>query len=315
MKRILATSAMLLAICASSAFGQKAPPAKEKSQNIIIRKNGDDKEKTTIVIDGDKITVNGKPIEDYKGNIEITENSDGNFDFSATPPFPPAAPLAPAGPHGGSKTFVRSFNSMQNSAFLGVASESEDGGASVNSVTKNSPAEKAGLKEGDVITKVGSTHIDDANDLVEAIGKYKPEDKITITYKRDNKENNITVTLEKNKTQTFNWNNSDNVFKNFSLNWNDNKPRLGLRVQDLENNTGVKVIDVNDDDSPAAKAGLHEDDVITQVNGKNVQSVKDVKDQLADVKPGDDVKINYQRGSAAQTATIHIPKPLQTSDL
>ena len=44
----------------------------KKQKDIIIRKKGDSKEKTTIVIDGDKVTINGKPAEDYKDDdVEI----------------------------------------------------------------------------------------------------------------------------------------------------------------------------------------------------------------------------------------------------
>ncbi len=88
-----------------------------------------------------------------------------------------------------------------------------------------------------------------------------------------------------------------------------------MRVQDTENSQGVTVMDIDDEDSPAAKAGLQEKDVITEVNGKTVQSVKDIKDQLKDAKPGDDVKLQYKRNGTLQSATVHLPKQLQTSDL
>lgn len=310
-KTILLSTSLMLA-CASNSFGQTAsiPPTKQKDQNIIIHKNGASKEKTTIVIDGDKVTINGKPADEYKeGNVDVITN-----DNPLATMFPPARSLTPLPPHGGSKVF-QSFSNRQNSAFLGVASSSEEDGAKVSSVTKGSPAEKAGLIKGDIITKVGSDNINDADDLIDAVGDHKPDDKVSITYKRGDKENTITVTLEKNKQPSFAWNDNKNAFSNFSFNWNNDKPQLGLRVQDMENNTGVKVIDINDDESPAAKAGLKEDDVITEMNGKKITSVKDVKDQLTGVKPGDDIKIGYQRGGATQTATAHFPKDLQTSDL
>ena len=180
MKKVFITSTFLFAICASSTYAQKAPPppAKEREQNIIIHKKGDKNEKTTIVIDVDKVTINGKPLEDYKdGDIQILENNDSDMDFF--PPPPPLAPLPPREPmpaHGGSKVFIQNFHQLQNSAFLGVYSSSDEDGAAISSVSKNSPAEKAGLKEGDVITKIGTDNIDDADDLVEAVGKYKPDD-------------------------------------------------------------------------------------------------------------------------------------------
>jgi serine protease Do len=217
---------------------------------------------------------------------------------------------------------MKNFNMHSNNAMLGIMPADADNGAKINEVTTGSAADKAGLKAGDVITKINDAKIDGADDVYDAIGKYKPNDKVTITYKRDNKESTTTATLDKNTTRPFVWNGNDgdlNMFKlkdgkDFNFMWND-KPRLGMRVQDTENSQGVTVKDIDDDDSPAAKAGLKEDDVITQVNGNTVQTVKDIKDQLKDLKPGDDVKLQYKRNGTTQTATVHIPKPLQTSDL
>lgn len=311
MKIKLVSLSALLLLLATASFAQTTPPSSPKDENIIIHKNGNSKEKTTIVIDGDKVTINGKPAEEYQGsNITIMN---GNR-FNHNSPMPPL-PVAPLPPQGGPKMFMRNFNGFGNDAVLGVLSESTDNGATISSITKNSAAEKAGLKKGDVITKVGDNKIDDANDLVEAIGKHKPTDKVNITYKRDGKENTVTAILDKNKNGSFVWNNDNNMFRNFAFDWNNDKAHLGLRVQDVENGSGVKVLNVNDDDSPAAKAGLKEDDVITQINGKTVKSVSDLRDALADVKAGDNVTINYQRGDALQTATVHFPKLLQTSDL
>src|ERR1044071_2542869 len=47
------------------------------NESIIIHKKGDSKEKVTVVIDGDNITVNGKPIDDFKSdNIDIIKQDD-----------------------------------------------------------------------------------------------------------------------------------------------------------------------------------------------------------------------------------------------
>jgi serine protease Do len=323
MKSIRFSSTLALVLISCIGFAQNTPeppapaiapvpPIHGKGESIIIHKNGDSKEKLTIVIDGDNITINGKPAKDFKnGDVEVIRNRG----------WDPGS-YALISPNGGPKAFSRSFNMHDNDAVLGVMPIDGDNGAKLNEVTKGSAADKAGLKEGDVITKINDQKVEDADDLVDAISKYKPNDKVTITYMRDKKQNTTTATLDKNKGHTFVWNGNDsdfNMFKfkdgnDFNFMWND-KPRLGLRVQDTENGQGVTVKDIDDDDSPAAKAGLKEDDVITAVNGKAVQSVKDIKDQLKDLKQGDDVKLTYKRNGTTQTATVHIPKPLQTSDL
>lgn len=324
MKSIRFSSTLALALIACASFAQKTPeppasviapvpPMHGKGESIIIHKNGDSKEKLTIVVDGDNVTINGKPAKDFKdGDVQIMRNH--GSDVTAFAPIP-----------GGPKMFSRSFNFQSNDAVLGVmpTDTDNDAGAKINEVTEGSAADKAGLKEGDVITNIGDKKITDADDLYETLGKYKPNDKVAITYMRDKKENTTTATLDKNKTQPFVWNGNNDDFnmfklkdgKGFNFMWDDNKPRLGMRVQDTENSGGVTVKDIDDENSPAAKAGLKENDVITGVNGKAVQSVKDIKDQLNDLKPGDDVKLQYKRNGTTQSATVHIPKPLQTSDL
>ncbi|MEV1206732.1 S1C family serine protease, partial [Microbispora rosea] len=83
-------------------------------------------------------------------------------------------------------------------AFLGVSVADAVGGASgavVSSITAGSPAEKAGLKEGDLITKINDKVVDSAEALVGTIRSSRAGDKVTITFTRDGKENTITTAL------------------------------------------------------------------------------------------------------------------------
>ncbi|MBE3011137.1 trypsin-like peptidase domain-containing protein [Microbispora sp. NEAU-D428] len=83
-------------------------------------------------------------------------------------------------------------------AFFGVSVADAVGGASgavVSSITAGSPAEKAGLKEGDLITKINDKLVDSAEALVGTIRSSRPGDKVTVTYTRDGKENTITTAL------------------------------------------------------------------------------------------------------------------------
>jgi putative serine protease PepD len=82
-------------------------------------------------------------------------------------------------------------------AFLGVriADAEDGGGAVVGQVDDGQPAAKAGLEEGDIITKVDDTEITSGSDLTSAIRSHEPGDKVTITYTRDGDEKTAEVTL------------------------------------------------------------------------------------------------------------------------
>lgn len=64
-----------------------------------------------------------------------------------------------------------------------------------NPVVSGSPADKAGIKRGDVITKINNEAIGKQGGLSSILGEYRPGDKITLTFLRDGKEQTATVTL------------------------------------------------------------------------------------------------------------------------
>ncbi|MEU2663297.1 trypsin-like peptidase domain-containing protein [Micromonospora sp. NPDC007220] len=79
---------------------------------------------------------------------------------------------------------------------LGVSvTPAEGGGALVAAVTPGSPAEKAGLQRGDVVTRFGDKAVNDSDDLVGAVQAGKVGDRVEVTYKRNGTESRATVTL------------------------------------------------------------------------------------------------------------------------
>jgi serine protease Do len=305
---VLAIASLLVG---GTAMAQEAEKVKtdKKSKEIIIRKNGATTEKMTIVVDGENVTINGKPVSEFKGNNIDVITRDGG--------------LLPT------RSFGAGYGATAiggNKAKLGVVTEKAEGGAKITSISKESAAEKAGLKEGDVITKIGSKTIADADDLIEVIGDYKPNDKVDITYKRNNKESKVSATLGENSARAFAYGGSNSDFHIDMPRFNFNggpegfggmisrKPKIGMEIQDVEDGKGAKVNDV-DENTPAAKAGLKEGDIITSINGKEIEGVDDVRTQIKDIKEGDALKFSFKRNGASQTAEIKIPKKIKTATL
>ncbi|HEX5150846.1 MAG TPA: PDZ domain-containing protein [Parafilimonas sp.] len=317
--------AIMLFLAVSIGFvktnAQSAKIKKSGDEHIIIHKKDSTKEKITVVIDGDKITINGKPVDEFKSDDVDIIKQDWDYayggDMAVVAPMPPTAPQVEAFRSDMSRK-IRS-----NTAFLGVMTEKTEKGAKITEVTDGSAAEKAGLKEGDVITKIGDDVVAGPDDLYKVVGKHKPDEKVLITYSRDGKQLTANATLGKSEqVRVYSWNSPGGEgFRrtyppsNFYFSWND-KPRLGISAQDTEDGKGVKILEVDDDDdSPAAKAGLKEDDIITQVNGKAIASTDDLKESLKDIKKGDTVKITYKRNNQTQTIDVKFPKELKTIDL
>lgn len=332
--------AAILALCISvtaSAQNKEKTESKERSkkdETITIRKKSSDKgEKLTIVVDGDKITVNGKPIEELKDSDVEVLRGHGMHDLGMLMPKIHGKMGKLGDMKMDMKMFGDGFPFSGNRAFLGVGSEKVSEGARITNIEKESAADKAGLKKDDVITKVGDTKIEGSDDLYEAIGKYKPDDKVTITYLRDGKTTSATATLGKSSSEphVFNFKGGDfnrdfNRDFNFKMpnlpgmkgmdnfNFNMRKPRLGVEIQDLAEGKGVKILGV-DNDTPAGKAGLQKEDVITEIDSKPVASVDELKSKLRELKEGDSIKVTYQRNGKTQSTEIKFPKRLKTAEL
>src|SRR4051794_25240887 len=83
-------------------------------------------------------------------------------------------------------------------AFLGISSGDAEGatsGAVLGSVQTGGPADDAGLKDGDLVTKMGDTTVRGSDDLVAAVEAHRPGDEVTVRYRRGGDTKEATVTL------------------------------------------------------------------------------------------------------------------------
>jgi len=324
----------------STVLISKAQDDKEKSkekkndvEQIIITKKGDNKDKVVVEITGDKITVNGKPIDELKDDdIKVLRNKFKSFDglnaFAA-----PGTGISNWNMNWNGNDGMSLFSGIdENRAMLGVVTEKTDQGAKVNDVTEKSAAEKAGIKEGDIITKIGDTKIEDPDALSEAIRKNKPGTKVAVTFLRDKKEQKVTAELGK-------WQ-GGNAFavaprvpnmkileqtlpriqamprangQNYSYVFGGG-PKLGLSVQDTDDGKGVKVIDV-DEESNAAKAGIKENDIITHFNDKEVNGADEMAKMVRENKDKISFQLKIKRDGKTQNIEVKVPRKLKTADL
>ena len=330
-----ATLLLLLNLPASAQDDKDKDKDKDKVKQydeIIIRKKTDKDGKVTVEIKDGKVTVNGKPLDDFEDeNLSVRKRRSG-----AIVGYGNASPFRS---NGGTWNFngddLQSFGMGDSkSAFLGVATGEGKEGAEIEEVTKGSAAEKAGLRKGDVITKVGDKAVFSQDDVSAEVKKHKPEDKVTITYKRDGKEQKATATLGKRPGGALAFSSPGlqhiapgigglEGLRNFDFNFDHGdgpqvyfggRPRLGIKAQDTEDGKGVKVLDV-DDESVADKAGVKEDDIITEFNGKAVNSADELAAAARDAREKPSVTVKLLRDGKAQTVELKTPKKLKTANL
>lgn len=313
-------SAIFTACCGlftTNGFAQKEQSQLKNNEEIIIRKNSDKPSKTTIVIDSNNITINGQPLADYNGDISVFKrNFMGGGD---NPAFSPR------------QSFTVFGNS--NTAFLGVLTAKVDKGVIVKNVIDESAAQKAGLKDNDIITKFGDKKITSPDDLRNAVQSHQPGDKVTLYYLRDNKMNSTKVDLGKSpnsEPMTYNMDSLRNMMQqyfrgnhynfmmpgmpgnNFNFNYNhNNRQRLGIEIQDIENGSGAKILNVKPG-SAAEKSGLKTGDIITQINGEKINDANDVRSQIMNSQNKTNYKIKIRRDNKDMEIEVHIPKVLNS---
>ena len=179
-------------------------------------------------------------------------------------------------------------------------------GAVVSQVEPDSPAAKAGLKTGDVITELNGKTVNDAGELQVAVGQKQPGTKLDLTVMRDGKSMQVPVTLEAMGAR-------DKGSETASA--TTEKPRWGVGLADLTPEIRQQVEAGNDvhgalvekvsPGSSADDAGLRRGDIITEVNRHPVHSAADVQKERSSVPKGENALVLVWSNGGTTFRVLH----------
>jgi Do/DeqQ family serine protease len=151
-------------------------------------------------------------------------------------------------------------------------------GVLVNSVDPDGPAERAGIRTGDIIIAVNGVRVDDANSLRNYIAGSAPGTEVTLTILRDGREQRMHARLTELPAdkETSSTNGSENRRGELGLSVEPVTPEVAAQLGLRRSMPGVVVTDV-DPSGPAAEAGIQRDDVILEVNHQPVKSAAELR--------------------------------------
>jgi serine protease Do len=179
-------------------------------------------------------------------------------------------------------------------------------GALVGDVQENSPASKAGIKRGDIITEFNGLEVPASEQLPKMVASVKPNTKVKVKLLRDGIEKSITLSLGELPDEA--------VEKPAPQ---PSEDKLGISVEKLTDElakqlnalgaSGVVVRGVLPNGS-AANAGIHVGDIITEVNKTSVKDVASYNSALGKSKPGESVLFLIKRGKTTVFVAVKLPE-------
>ncbi len=215
-----------------------------------------------------------------------------------------------------------------------------DDGVIVSDVVKDSPAEKSGLEEGDVIVKYDGKTVTSTGRLTRMTRRSKPDTEVKLDILRDGKSQELTVTIGKREDDADFGNDDENMMffgtprghlpridmprippppdGRFSIPGVDVyrfglRGRIGIQMSDLnkqlgdyfgvEDGKGVLIEKVLKD-SPAEKADLRAGDVIIGIGGDEVYETEDIFDEIGDLDGGENVELTVLRKGTKKNVTV-----------
>ena len=156
-------------------------------------------------------------------------------------------------------------------------------GVYINSVVDGGSADKSGLKTGDVILKIGVKEVNSPAQLQEEIGKQRPGDKVVVTIRRKNGEEETKDVVLRNKDGDTELLSKEEIAKNFAL--GATFVELSAKEKkDLNISFGVKVKTVSA--GKLKTLGITEGTIITKVNNDPIETVEELTEKLNGVNRG-----------------------------
>jgi serine protease Do len=177
-----------------------------------------------------------------------------------------------------------------------------ENGIRVREVLENSPAQKVGIEEDDILISFNGKVLDDSDELVKMVKKSEVGDEVTIGYYRDGKKSKASIKLaEREQPNIMRWYGKDGKHKIIKP---EKKAWLGVKTESLNdqlrdyfgapNGLGVLVKEVIKE-SPAEKVGLKAGDVIIKVADRDIKNAKDLVRTINYYNPDEVVEVTVMR--------------------
>ncbi|KQT54234.1 serine protease [Aureimonas sp. Leaf454] len=181
---------------------------------------------------------------------------------------------------------------------------STDQGAIVTLPDSDTPATKAGIQTGDVITAINGETVNGPRELARKVAEYAPNTAIDVTIWRNNKASTVKVTL--GDLSTLDESASAAGGQGGAPVDPSALSGYGLTLTPSDDGQGVVVTDV-DPSSSAADKGVAAGDVIVSVNGKEVTSQRDVENALTDASKSGRKAALFQLRTGEQNRFVALP--------
>ena len=187
----------------------------------------------------------------------------------------------------------------------------DNNGALVADVTAGGPAEKAGVKRGDIIIELNGNKIDKMPELPKLVASYAPGTKTKLKVIRNGKEKDLSIKLEElpdQVAQTSRQSPKHEIKQNLGLIVQEITPEVKRRL-DIEYSSGVVITDVRSN-SLASEAGLLRADVILEINKKQIANLDNYRKEIDSVEEGQNILFLVKRGPN----TIYVALKAETQD-
>ncbi len=178
-------------------------------------------------------------------------------------------------------------------------------GAIISQVMEDSPADKYGIEDQDIVIRMNGLEVKDASHLKNLVANAHPGEKVTFTVIRDDDEKDLMVKLGTRP---------DEEELRSGMYSSDAYDKIGLKVENLDSSSfwdfsdddeGVVVTDVKRS-SNAYEAGVRPGDVIVKIDRNSIESVKDYKDILKDYEEGDPILLLIKRDGGSRFVAFEI---------
>jgi len=182
-------------------------------------------------------------------------------------------------------------------------------GVVISDVQPDGPADKAGVKVGDIVVTLDGREMADARQLETTVYRHALDDQLALGVKRGDETLNFTIPVIEREDDPQRFadmvNPEDNLVPKLGILAIQINDKLASLLPDLRHDFGV-VVAARSPNAPYAGGGLEPGDVIYQINQKPVVSVKGLRDALETLKAGDAVVLQVERNSKLRYITIEL---------